>query len=119
MNDVFGLLDVSGFVVHISRADMQGALDVAAGICLSALYDADVNFFVHAPTFGRRYAVVCCVCVSLTECNQFGCGQLENSRQEEPRTRVAEGSSNLLRDFGQSTSSFIVAGSTGTEQGAK
>jgi len=42
-NDIFGLMDASGFVMRVGRLDLQRASDVAAGVCLSAFYESRVN----------------------------------------------------------------------------
>ena len=38
-NDIFGLMDASGFVMRVGRLYLQRASDVAAGVCLSAFYE--------------------------------------------------------------------------------
>ena len=39
-NDVFALFDATNFVIRIGRPDLQMASDVAAGVCMSKMYDS-------------------------------------------------------------------------------
>jgi hypothetical protein len=49
-NDVFGLFDVTGFVVRVGRPDLQRASDVSSGVCLSAFFESQVRGIEHAHT---------------------------------------------------------------------
>lgn len=42
-NDVFGMLDASGFTIRVGKPELQRASDVASGVCLTAFFDAQVR----------------------------------------------------------------------------
>ena len=42
-NDIFGIFDVSGFVVRVGRPDLQNASDISSGVCLSAFFESKVR----------------------------------------------------------------------------
>jgi hypothetical protein len=42
-NDMFALVDASGFTVRVGRPDLQNASNVAAGVCLTAFFESGVH----------------------------------------------------------------------------
>lgn len=42
-NDLFGMLDVTGFVMRVGKPELQAASDVSSGVCLTKFFEEEVN----------------------------------------------------------------------------
>lgn len=42
-NDIFGIFDVTGFVIRVGKPDLQRASDVSSGVCLTAFFEKSIN----------------------------------------------------------------------------
>jgi hypothetical protein len=131
-NDVFGLLDVAGFVIRLGKPELQAASDVAAGgLCFS------VSFFFGSMLFlGRRtkqwYVSVQYSHFSLSVqvlthpttgagvcLTKFFDEKLNSIGESGAPDTIAEGASQLLRDAGEASSSILISEGGDLKNGAQ
>ena len=43
-NDIFGMLDATGFTIRVGKPELQRASDVSSGVCLTAFFESQVCF---------------------------------------------------------------------------
>lgn len=62
-NDIFGIFDVTGFVVRVGKPDLQRASDVSSGVCLTAFFEKSVNAIGETGTSDSIAVggLVCCL----------------------------------------------------------
>jgi hypothetical protein len=118
-NDIFGIFDATGFTIRVGRADLQQASDVSSGVCLSAFFESQVSSSSSTRTHSTAHTDVrigTCTARALTTFLRM---QVNAITERGTPASLSQAANDILRDAGQSASSFIVAGSTGSGQGSR